>query len=85
MYTTASSRVHVPPADEPRRGDRLLGEDSRPIAGGHSLLPIMKLRLATPAALVDIGRVPGLDGISQENGGLRSVHSRPTRRSQARR
>jgi aerobic carbon-monoxide dehydrogenase medium subunit len=48
----------------------LLGEDARPIAGGHSLLPLMKLRLATPAALVDIGHVPGLDGISQENGGI---------------
>ena len=48
----------------------LLGEDARPIAGGHSLLPLMKLRLATPAALVDIGHVPGLDGISQENGGV---------------
>jgi aerobic carbon-monoxide dehydrogenase medium subunit len=48
----------------------LLGEDSLPIAGGHSLLPIMKLRLATPAALVDIGRVPGIDGIRQENGGV---------------
>jgi aerobic carbon-monoxide dehydrogenase medium subunit len=48
----------------------LLGDDSRPIAGGHSLLPLMKLRLATPAALVDIGHVPGLDGISQENGGV---------------
>lgn len=44
----------------------LLGEieDSRPIAGGHSLLPMMKLRLATPAALVDLGRIQGLDGIS---------------------
>jgi carbon-monoxide dehydrogenase medium subunit len=44
-------------------------EDSRPLAGGHSLLPMMKLRLATPAALVDLGRIPGLDGISG-NGGL---------------
>jgi aerobic carbon-monoxide dehydrogenase medium subunit len=44
----------------------LLGEieDSRALAGGHSLLPMMKLRLATPAALVDIGRIEGLDGIS---------------------
>lgn len=49
----------------------LLGElpDSRPLAGGHSLLPMMRLRLATPAALVDIGRISGLDGISG-NGGL---------------
>jgi aerobic carbon-monoxide dehydrogenase medium subunit len=51
----------------------LLGSvaDSRPLAGGHSLLPMMKLRLATPAALVDLGRVAGLDEIAEENGGLR--------------
>jgi aerobic carbon-monoxide dehydrogenase medium subunit len=51
----------------------LLGsvEDSRPLAGGHSLLPMMKLRLAMPAALVDLGRIPGLDEISAANGGLR--------------
>jgi carbon-monoxide dehydrogenase medium subunit len=43
--------------------------DARPLAGGHSLLPLMKLRLATPAALVDIGRLDGLAGIA-ENGSL---------------
>jgi aerobic carbon-monoxide dehydrogenase medium subunit len=37
--------------------------DTRPLAGGHSLLPMMKLRLAEPAAIVDLGRLPGLDGI----------------------
>jgi aerobic carbon-monoxide dehydrogenase medium subunit len=44
----------------------LLGEhdDSRPIAGGHSLLPMMKLRLVTPAALVDLGRIESLGEIS---------------------
>ena len=49
----------------------LLGEieDSRPLAGGQSLLPLMKLRFATPAALVDIGRIDGLGDISG-NGGL---------------
>jgi aerobic carbon-monoxide dehydrogenase medium subunit len=40
--------------------------DTRPLAGGHSLLPMMKLRLAEPATLVDIARLPGLDGISEE-------------------
>ena len=45
--------------------------DTRPLAGGHSLLPMMKLRLAEPAALVDIGRLPGLDGISEEGDELR--------------
>jgi carbon-monoxide dehydrogenase medium subunit len=42
------------------------GDDAKLIAGGHSLLPLMKLRLATPAVLVDIGRVPDLDYLSDE-------------------
>jgi carbon-monoxide dehydrogenase medium subunit len=37
------------------------GEDAKLLAGGHSLLPIMKLRLSTPSALVDIGRIRELD------------------------
>lgn len=40
-----------------------LGEDARPLAGGHSLLPMMKLRLATPEHLVDITRIGDLKGI----------------------
>jgi carbon-monoxide dehydrogenase medium subunit len=36
------------------------GDDAKLLAGGHSLLPLMKLRLAMPAVLVDIGRIPGL-------------------------
>jgi aerobic carbon-monoxide dehydrogenase medium subunit len=39
------------------------GADARPLAGGQSLLPMMKRRLLTPAALIDIGRVPGLTGV----------------------
>src|SRR5919198_2695932 len=39
-------------------------EDARPLAGGHSLLPMMKIRLAAPATIVDINRLPGLDGIA---------------------
>ena len=45
--------------------------DAKVLAGGHSLLPLMKLRLATPALLVDLRRVPGLTGIERENGGWR--------------
>jgi carbon-monoxide dehydrogenase medium subunit len=41
------------------------------IAGGHSLLPVMKLRLATPGTLVDIGRISELRGISKEDGHYR--------------
>ncbi len=37
------------------------GEDAKLLAGGHSLLPLMKLRLAAPSALVDIGRIRELD------------------------
>jgi aerobic carbon-monoxide dehydrogenase medium subunit len=36
------------------------GDDAKILAGGHSLLPLMKLRLAMPAVLVDISRIPGL-------------------------
>ncbi len=44
------------------------GEDSKLIAGGHSLLPIMKLRLAQPAHLVDISGVRELASIREESG-----------------
>jgi len=37
------------------------GEDAKLLAGGHSLLPLMKLRLSTPSALIDIGRIGELD------------------------
>ena len=45
----------------------LLGKragDAKLIAGGHSLLPMMKLRLATPSLLIDISRIPGLEDIA---------------------
>ena len=40
--------------------------DAKVLAGGHSLLPLMKLRLATPGVLVDINRIPGLDYIRED-------------------
>ncbi|MDX1395390.1 MAG: xanthine dehydrogenase family protein subunit M [Gemmatimonadota bacterium] len=42
------------------------GEDSRLLAGGHSLLPLMRLRLARPSLLVDIGRIDDLRYITSE-------------------
>ncbi|HSZ48763.1 MAG TPA: xanthine dehydrogenase family protein subunit M [Streptosporangiaceae bacterium] len=42
------------------------GDDAKLLAGGHSLLPMMKLRLATPAVLIDIGRLDELAGISAD-------------------
>src|ERR1700748_3559305 len=43
-----------------------LGDDPRPLAGGHSLVPMMKLRLATPSHLVDLHAVAGLKGIRRD-------------------
>lgn len=42
------------------------GEEAKLLAGGHSLLPLLKLRLANPKLLIDLGRIPGLSNISQE-------------------
>lgn len=58
----------------------LLGEpDAKLLAGGHSLIPLMKFRLSEPATLIDIGRVPGLSGIGEANGrieiGSTTVHA----------
>src|SRR5215469_15676866 len=44
--------------------------DAKILAGGHSLLPLMKLRLAQPKLLVDLGRIPGLAYVRRENGYL---------------
>ena len=47
----------------------MLGDDVKLIAGGHSLIPVMKLRLSAPGKLVDIGRIAALKGITA-NGSL---------------
>jgi aerobic carbon-monoxide dehydrogenase medium subunit len=47
------------------------GEDAKLLAGGHSLLPLMKLRLAAPTVLIDLKNIPGLHGIQRDNGSWR--------------
>jgi carbon-monoxide dehydrogenase medium subunit len=42
--------------------------EAKILAGGHSLIPIMNLRLAQPKALIDLGKVSGLSGIREDNG-----------------
>ena len=61
---------------------RLLADnegEAKILAGGYSLLPLMKYRLAQPGLLIDIGRVPGMDGISEMDGeyriGARATHA----------
>jgi carbon-monoxide dehydrogenase medium subunit len=46
------------------------GDEGKVIAGGQSLIPLMKLRFASPRALVDINRIEGLDSIGEDDGFL---------------
>jgi carbon-monoxide dehydrogenase medium subunit len=45
-------------------------DDAKLLAGGHSLVPIMKLRLATPKHVIDLRKISGLAGIREEGGAL---------------
>lgn len=47
------------------------GHEAKILSGGHSLIPMMKLRLAAPATLIDINGIPGLDFIAESDGFLR--------------
>ncbi|TMK37818.1 MAG: xanthine dehydrogenase family protein subunit M [Actinobacteria bacterium] len=46
------------------------GEDAKVLAGGQSLIPLMKLRFVSPGHLIDIDPIPGLDGIEEREGSL---------------
>jgi carbon-monoxide dehydrogenase medium subunit len=46
------------------------GDDAKVLAGGHSLIPAMKLRLARPSFVVDIARIPGLSYIREAGGAI---------------
>jgi aerobic carbon-monoxide dehydrogenase medium subunit len=50
---------------------RQYGSEAKLVSGGQSLIPLMKLRLATPAYLIDINRIPGLDYLHERDGVLR--------------
>ena len=73
MYPTRPAPFAYHRASSVEEAIALLGahEGARPLAGGHSLLPAMKLRLAAPAALVDIGRIAALRGIDDAGGRIR--------------
>ena len=47
------------------------GDDAKVLAGGQSLIPLLKLRFAAPVIVIDIGQVDGLEGIRRENGHVR--------------
>jgi aerobic carbon-monoxide dehydrogenase medium subunit len=46
------------------------GDEAKLLAGGQSLIPLMRFRLAEPAHLVDLGRIPGLAGVAERDGRL---------------
>ena len=48
-----------------------LGEDAKVLSGGQSLIPLLKLRLASPLHLIDINRIPGLAYVRESDGALR--------------
>ncbi|MGA7732281.1 MAG: xanthine dehydrogenase family protein subunit M [Chloroflexia bacterium] len=56
--------------DEALNALREGGEDAKVLAGGHSLIPMMKVRLAAPTLLVDLGRISDLKQVWTNNGGL---------------
>ena len=42
------------------------GDEGKILAGGQSLIPVMKLRLAAPEHLIDLGKIDGLNGVSED-------------------
>jgi carbon-monoxide dehydrogenase medium subunit len=70
MYSSSFDYYRAGSVDEARK---LLAAHpgAKVLAGGHSLVPLMKLRLAAPSALVDIGRIPELRGIARKGGEIR--------------
>jgi aerobic carbon-monoxide dehydrogenase medium subunit len=55
-----------------------LGDDARALAGGHSLIPMMKLRLATPAHLIDLAGLSDLKGIHSDGGDVVAIGAMTT-------
>jgi len=71
VYPSPFSYQRAGTLEEASKLLRELGDEARLIAGGQSLIPLMKMRLARPSALVDINFIPGLDTIERHNGELR--------------
>jgi aerobic carbon-monoxide dehydrogenase medium subunit len=47
------------------------GDEAKALAGGQSLIPLLKLRFAAPEVVLDLGRIPGLDTLAEDDGWLR--------------
>lgn len=71
MYSHPFSYHRAATLEEASKLLRELGEDARLLAGGQSLIPLMKMRLARPSSLIDINFIHGLSAIQRSNGELR--------------
>jgi carbon-monoxide dehydrogenase medium subunit len=70
MITTEFDYYSPATVDEALALLRQHGDEAKILAGGHSLIPLMKLRLANPGTIIDIGRVAGLSYIRETDGGV---------------
>ncbi len=78
MIPTAFAYQRASSIDEAIKKLQETGGKGKLLAGGHSLVPLMKLRLSEPGVLIDIARIPGLSGIREKDGkieiGAATVH-----------
>jgi carbon-monoxide dehydrogenase medium subunit len=70
VYPRAFQYVRATSVEQAIAVLREYGDQARPLAGGASLIPLMKLRLAAPTVLVDVGRLTALAGIARRDGCL---------------
>ena len=68
MIPTAFDYQRASSLDDALAKLQAAGGDAKFLAGGHSLIPLMKLRLSEPKILIDIARIPGLSGIREKDG-----------------
>ena len=71
MYPSKFDYVRVQSVEEAVRVLGEHGEEARVLAGGHSLIPLMKLRVLRPKYLIDIGGIQGLKYIRRDKNTLR--------------
>jgi carbon-monoxide dehydrogenase medium subunit len=69
MYP-AAFEYHAPSSVKEALGLLTKLDDAKLLAGGHSLVPMMKLRLAQPKHIIDLRKVPGLTGIKEDKGAI---------------
>ena len=70
MIPASFDYVRPSTVDEAVRALASAGEDAKVLAGGQSLLPVLRMRLAAPTTLVDLGRIPELRGVREDDDAL---------------